>query len=67
MNKFDALWKNFPDKAKINKICTNKQKTSNAPFDNYCAILLSECFIRSGIDLSLIEGDRCWSHPGKNT
>jgi hypothetical protein len=26
--------------------------------------MLSECFIRSGIDLSLIAGKRCWSHSG---
>ena len=62
---FSTLWKNFPDKDNIKNICTNKQKNSNDPFDNYCAILLSECFLRSGIDTSVLPGTKCWSHNGK--
>lgn len=62
---FDTLWKNFPEKESLVARCTNKQKDSNEPFTDYCAIMLSECFIKSGIDLSLIEANRCWSHSGK--
>lgn len=65
MTSFDTLWKNYPDIDVMKSKCTNKQKDSNKPFSNYCAIMLSECLIRSGIDLSLFEGSRCWSHPGK--
>jgi hypothetical protein len=65
MASFDNLWKNYPDKEKIMTQCRNKQKNSNDPFDNYCAIMLSECFIQSGIDLSLYEVSKCWSHIGK--
>jgi hypothetical protein len=62
---FDTLWKNYPTKEKVKSLCTNKQKDSNEPFSDYCAIMLSECFIRSGVDISIIKGDRCWSHHGK--
>ncbi|GAB2188535.1 hypothetical protein MAH1_01410 [Sessilibacter sp. MAH1] len=62
---FETLWKNFPKKENIKARCTNKQKDSNDPFSDYCAIMLSECFIKSGIDLSLIKANRCWSHSGK--
>ncbi len=65
MVKFETLWKNFPDKAVVKNLCQNKQPAKSTPFDNYCAILLSECFIKSGIDLTLLKGDRCWSHSGK--
>ena len=65
MSNFETLWKNFPDKEIMKKKCTNKQKDSNKPFSDYCAILLSECFNKSGIDISLMKGTRCWSHPGK--
>lgn len=65
MASFDTLWKNYPEKESIKARCTNKQKDSNKPFEDYCAIMLSECFIRSGVDLSLIKGNRCWSHQGK--
>ena len=63
--KFETLWKNFPDKEELKRRCTNKQKDSNKPFSDYCAIMLSECFIKSGVDLSLLKANRCWSHPGK--
>jgi len=65
MSTFSTLWKNFPQKESIIKKCRNKQKTSDTSFDNYCAILLSECFIRSGIDISNLKADKCWSHSGK--
>jgi hypothetical protein len=65
MVKFETLWKNFPDKEIIKAQCTNKQKDSNKPFEDYCAIMLSDCFIKSGIDLSLLSAKRCWSHLGK--
>jgi len=65
MTKFNTLWKNFPQKAPIEKKCRNRQKTSDTSFENYCAILLSECFIRSGIDISHLKADKCWSHSGK--
>lgn len=62
---FKTLWKNYPEKDAISKTCTNKQKDSNKPFSDYCAIMLSECLIKSGIDISSISGNRCWSHEGK--
>lgn len=62
MLSFKILWDNFPDKYKVQNACTNKQKDSNKPFDNYCAILLSECFIKSGIDTNSLSGTKCWSH-----
>ncbi|MFL0809270.1 MAG: type VI secretion system amidase effector protein Tae4 [Agarilytica sp.] len=65
MTKFESMWKNFPEKELMKTRCTNKQKDSNKPFSDYCAILLSECFIRSGIDISLFEAKKCWSHTGK--
>jgi hypothetical protein len=69
MIKFEQLWKNFPDKGDMEIIkskCTNKQKNSNKPFPNYCAILLSECFIKSGIDTNIFNiKKQCWSHSGK--
>jgi hypothetical protein len=65
MTKFELMWNNFPNKEAVKKTCTNKQKDSNNPFGDYCAIMMSECFIRSGIDVSLFKGNRCWSHQGK--
>jgi len=65
MIKFEKLWNNFPQKEAIKKSCTNKQKDSNKPFKDYCAIMLSDCFIKSGIDISLLKAKRCWSHAGK--
>lgn len=62
MPSFNTLWDNFPDKDKVKTVCTNKQKDSNKAFDNYCAILLSECFIKSGIDTNSFSGTKCWSH-----
>ncbi|WDE09082.1 hypothetical protein SG34_030385 [Thalassomonas viridans] len=42
-----------------------EQTTKNeAPFDNYCAILMSECMSRSGIKLESCPGVKCWSYAG---
>jgi len=48
----------------MKNVCINKQKDGQGPFENYCAILLSECFIRSGVNLSTYKGSKCWSHTG---
>jgi len=64
MSNFKSLWSNFPDKKSLSSRCFNKQKDSSAPFSDYCAILLSECFIKSGISISTFPGNRCWSHNG---
>ena len=63
--KFETLWKNFPDQDKLKKVCFNRQATSSEPFSDYCAISLSECLIKSGVDVSLLKAKRCWSHTGK--
>lgn len=65
MALFKKLWDNFPGKDRIKTDCTNKQKDSNKAFSNYCAILLSESFIKAGVDISSFKGTRCWSHSGK--
>ena len=65
MNKFKELWKNFPHKENMKKRCSNKQKDGNEPFENYCAIMLSECFIRSGISINKFKRNSCWSHSGQ--
>ena len=65
MIKFETMWKNYPDKEKMKLACTNKQPSSNKPFSDYCAIMMSECFIRSSIDIPSFYGNRCWSHSGK--
>ncbi|TQV81135.1 hypothetical protein FKG94_08470 [Exilibacterium tricleocarpae] len=62
--KFKTLWENFPDKSTVSSRCFNKQKASEKPFGNYCAILLSESFIKSGINITSLSGKRCWSHAG---
>ncbi len=65
MANFETLWKNFPNPDVIKTSCTNKQKDSNKPFSDYCAIMLSDCFIKSGIDISGYKANKCWSHSGK--
>ncbi len=65
MTTFDKLWNNFPDETKIKKLCINKQIDSQKPFENYCAILLSDSFNKSGVDLNSYKGSKCWSHIGK--
>ena len=64
MATFKTLWSNYPDPSVMKKKCFNKQKTSQNPFGNYCAINLSECFIRSGILVGHAAGKQCWSHSG---
>lgn len=64
MSKFKMLWNNYPDKKLLSAKCFNKQKDSSKPFSDYCAIMLSECLIKSGINISSYKGNRCWSHPG---
>lgn len=64
MKNFKTLWDNFPDKKVVAGRCFNKQKDSSQPFSDYCAILLSECFIKSGINISTYKG-KCWSHAGQ--
>ncbi len=64
MAKFKTIWNNYPDKDEMKKKCFNKQPNSQKPFSDYCAILLSECLIRSGFNLSSARGNRCWSHSG---
>ena len=65
MPAFKTLWDNFPDADAVKARCFNKQNSGGSPFDDYCAILLSECFIKSGISLNEAPpGKRCWSHTG---
>lgn len=65
MVDFKKLWSNYPNKESIKKTCTNKQKDSNKPFSDYCAIMLSDCLIKSGVDISSYSAKKCWSHQGK--
>ena len=65
MVAFKALWDGFPNVDTIKARCFNKQAKSSSPFDNYCAILLSDCFITAGVSLDKCPpGHRCWSHSG---
>jgi hypothetical protein len=64
MLKFKTLWDNYPDLEEIKKRCFNKQNNSGMPFENYCSILMSECMIKSGIQLNRCNGSKCWSHSG---
>lgn len=65
MKNFQALWDNFPQKKVISSKCRNKQEDSERPFSDYCAIMLSECLIKSGINISAYKGNKCWSHAGQ--
>jgi len=64
MKNFKTLWDNFPNQKTLSARCFNKQKDSSQPFKNYCAIMMSECFIKSGVNISSYKGKKCWSHPG---
>ena len=64
MAKFETLWKSFPNSGSMKTKCVNKQKSSSSAFANYCAINLSECFIKSGIAIQNAKGVKCWSHKG---
>lgn len=64
MAKFLDLWNNYSKSNGIESRCFNKNKDQSNPFDNYCAIRLSECFILSGIPIQSFPGRKCWSHSG---
>ncbi len=64
MITFNNLWDNFPDKSVMKARCQNKQPKSTRPFGNYCAILLSDTLIRSGISTQRAKAKKCWSHAG---
>jgi len=64
MIKFDTLWNNFPDKASMKSRCQNKQSTGSKPFGNYCAIMLSDTLIKSGVSTVDAKVKKCWSHSG---
>lgn len=50
MSTFSHLWKNYLSKEMMKKVCRNTQPDgSDEPFEDYCSIMLSECFNRSGI------------------
>ena len=64
MLKFRKLWNDFPDKIAIKAKCQNKQPKSTKPFSDYCAIMLSETLIKSGVSTSNTKATKCWSHQG---
>ena len=64
MSKFKTLWNNYPNKSILAAKCFNKQSDGSKPFSDYCAIMLSECLIKSGINIFHYKGNRCWSHSG---
>ena len=64
MTKFNNLWDNFPDKSVMKASCQNKQPKSTRPFGNYCAILLSDALIKSGVSTKGAKVKKCWSHTG---
>ncbi|PKF78954.1 hypothetical protein CW749_13350 [Vibrio sp. vnigr-6D03] len=64
MLDFKTLWSKFPEKSLMRAKCQNKQPKSTTPFDNYCAILLSEALIRVGVSTKNVKGAKCWSHNG---
>jgi hypothetical protein len=65
MPNFKTLWDNYPDPADIKARCQNKQSGGSTPFENYCAILMSECLTKSGVDLGKCPPKyKCWSHAG---
>lgn len=64
MSKFKELWRNYPDKNIIKARCQNKQKTGSKPFENYCAIMLSDALIKAGVSTVGSRATKCWGHPG---
>lgn len=64
MLKFETLWNGYPDKDVIKESCYNRQDTSAKPFSDYCAIMLSEALLKSGVTLNGFKGSKCWSHSG---
>jgi hypothetical protein len=63
MSKFKEIWNNFPDENLIKARCQNKQKSSSSPFGNYCAIMLSDALIKSGVSTVGAKVKKCWGHP----
>ena len=61
---FKQLWNYFPKKSEIQGKCRNKQPDSSKPFKDYCAILMSEALIRSGVSTTGAKVKKCWSHQG---
>lgn len=64
MSKFNEIWKNFPETDLIKAKCQNKQETRSSPFGNYCAILLSDALIKTGVSTVGASVKKCWGHPG---
>lgn len=64
MSKFKEIWGNYPDKNLIRARCQNKQANSSTPFGNYCAIMLSDALIRSGVSTTSAKVKKCWGHSG---
>ena len=65
MLQFNKLWNDFPEKNIIKARCQNKQSsTSSFPFKDYCAIMLSDALIRSGVSTTSAKVKKCWSHQG---
>lgn len=61
MADFDTLWRRFPRDSGLTKTCVLKH---GKPFDDYCAVKLSECLMRSNVPLAGFRGKKCWSHSG---
>jgi hypothetical protein len=65
MLEFSKLWNDFPKKNVMRARCQNKQSsTSSSPFGNYCAIMLSDALIKSGVSTNSAKVKKCWSHQG---
>ena len=64
MSKFKELWGDYPDKNIIKARCQNKQESGSRPFGNYCAIMLSDALIKSGVSTVGSNAKKCWGHPG---
>lgn len=62
MPSFDTLWAQYPRDGSLEAKCVLDR---GKPFDDYCAIKLSECLIRSGVPLHDFRGRKCWSHAGE--
>lgn len=61
VTSFKTLWHNFSSEQHMKSTCFHEK---DKPFGDYCAIRLSECLIRSGINMGSFNGRRCWSHDG---
>lgn len=64
MSKFKEIWNNFPETDLIKARCQNKQATMSSPFGNYCAIMLSDALIQSGVSTVSASVKKCWGHSG---